>query len=125
MDKDQADDPEDAESIAHEILVDQGFTSSGYFGWGKADYFSVGWRRSWLFTELITWVMFPENHPRVTGENAMLITDELRMRLTSEADWAYRNEAEYYDADWFDEWMIKDIRSEFNDRRIVLFDYHY
>ena len=125
MDKDQADDPEDAESIAHEILVDQGFTSSWYFGWGKADYFGVGWRRSWLFHELLTGQMYPENHTRISGENAMLIPDELRMCLSSEDENAYRSKAEYYDADAYEEGQIKDIRSDFNDRRIVLFDYHY
>jgi hypothetical protein len=52
--------------------------------------------------------------------SAILITDELRLKFCIEE----RSDVQIFDADNYDEICVKDLRSQHNNKRLVIVDYH-
>lgn len=104
--------------VAQTILDDEGFCNQGYFWSGRSDRFEIGWRWKGLFERLFDPNISFHNLPPIT-ENAIIITDEVRLKLNE-----YRADAEIFDADNYNELQVPDLRSEHNGRRLVIVDYH-
>jgi len=105
--------------VADTILIDEGFCNQGYFGAGRSDRYEIGWRWKGLFEKLFNPDISFHNLPPIT-ENAILITDAVRLKLNE-----FRPDVEIFDADEYIEFNVSDLSSKHNNKWFVIIDYHH
>lgn len=116
VDKDNAEDSEEARREVDNILNNEWFVWEGYFSNAKADWFVIWWRWSACLWGEESW----DHYAFLWGEDdAQVITKEILEKIKNEY-W----DAEVFDTIELEEFEAKDLDKSYIWQWIVIVDYH-